>query len=95
MNDVVGNLGEPIDFMEYRVDGEEDEDGEQHDGAQSSAHRMTLDMDQEGTQDASGTMLTDVDVVGSYGSGGDSADLTIGRCVQSEVRRTALTYARR
>ena len=30
MNDVVGNLGEPLDFVEYKVDdGDEDNDGAQ------------------------------------------------------------------
>lgn len=70
MDDVIGNLGEPLD-LEYRLD----DDGDVQDGRASANGNMEL-------EDAAGTMswatgAADVEAAGPSGSGSGSADADV------------------
>lgn len=65
LDDVVGNLGEPLDFVEYHI--EDDEDGEidaaaQVDGADANAARRDV-------ENAFEPVLADGEAAGPSGSG--------------------------
>lgn len=81
MNEIVGNLGEPIDYAEYQFH-DEDEDGTQDD----DAHMIT---ERRGLEDGD----ADLEMAGPSGSGSGncsvSADvLVIDRVELDEVRPT-------
>lgn len=56
MDDVVGNLGEPMSFVEYRVDGEDDERE-----TVTTVDGMSSDAAQQGVESPLGSPLMDVE----------------------------------
>lgn len=66
MDDVVGNLGEPLDFNEHRMDDEDDG---------TNVDMDPQDIDAVGTSKAAS--FGDIEVAGSSGSGSNSIDADV------------------
>lgn len=92
MDDVVGNLGEPLEFVEYRV--EDDEDGAQDGTAQVG--ETGLDAGQQDVENAFESTLADVEFTGPSGSGSGSGVAGMDfEDLETEVCHTSIVNERR
>lgn len=66
---MVGNLGQPLDFVEYRIDN--DEDGEQD--AAPQVDEAGSDAAHSDVENAFESMVADVEAAETSGSGGGSS----------------------
>ena len=96
IDEVMDNLGEPLEFVEYRVDEDENiQQGELADARTSIA--AGVDAEQGNITGPSGTSRADVEGAGSSSSGTGSSNTDIGTSVsdygiQEAVRRLAQSY---
>lgn len=73
MDDVVGNLGEPLDFAEYHFEDDGDSLSERESGPPIDG--LSLDAARESLEGPPRSMFMDVDAAGSSKGGGGGAVL--------------------
>ncbi|KAF7793521.1 hypothetical protein EIP86_004635 [Pleurotus ostreatoroseus] len=88
LDEVMDNLGEPMDFVEYRIE-DDDEEGQED---RHNDTRISIDAEQGSIAGPSGTTHAETENAGSLGSGAGSSNTDIGTNVSDYGIQEAVCY---